>query len=737
MNILDFGAKRGAFCGDAIQRAIDAAAAQGGGRVSVPAGEYETASLILRSNVELHLEAGAVLRFVDDFDAYPVVNIRWEGYEQPCHRPLVYAKNEVNVALTGLGTLEGQGPKWWTAFREKTLSAARPCAVCFEDCTRVRMSDFVVRNSPSWTIHPVRCEDVTIDKLTIANPFDSPNTDGIDPESCRNVRITGCHIDVGDDCIAVKAGTEDALENVPCENIAITGCTMVHGHGGVVLGSEMSGGIRRVSIAGCVFDGTDRGIRIKSRRGRGGVVEDVSVTGVVMNDVLCPLVVNLMYFCGKDGKLPIVSDPNAQPVTERTPHVRRIRMAELPGDERGAAARDAGGADGRACARPASDRPAHRRRARRNRDAARRGIRGNTMSYEKTVWAGEGTLAREQEYNYHWCYERGIITKAWMDVYAATGDRRFYDAAKANVDQYVTADGEILTYEPDKYNLDMICMGRTALRLFKATGEAKYEKACRRLIEQIKGQPTTTEGGFWHKKLYPQQMWLDGIYMACPFLTEFAVTFGEMQWADLAAKQMTLIFDKTRLESGLHAHAWDSARAQRWADPQTGLSPHVWGRAMGWFVMAHADVLAVLPESHPAYARLSLQMKSLLHAVMAARGTDKLWHQVMDRPESAENYAESSCSAMFIYGLAKGKALGLCGAKEEAAARESMDALWAQNVVTAADGYPELTRICKVAGLGGEPYRDGSYGYYVHETVCSGDTKGTAPFLMACCALEV
>ena len=301
MNILDFGAKRGAFCGDAIQRAIDAAAAQGGGRVSVPAGEYETASLVLRSNVELHLEAGAVLRFVDDFDAYPVVNIRWEGYEQPCHRPLVYAKNEVNVALTGLGTLEGQGPKWWTAFRAKTLCAARPCAVCFEDCTRVRMSDFVVRNSPSWTIHPVRCEDVTIDKLTIINPFDSPNTDGIDPESCRNVRITGCHIDVGDDCIAVKAGTEDALENVPCENIAITGCTMVHGHGGVVLGSEMSGGIRRVSIAGCVFDGTDRGIRIKSRRGRGGAVEDVSVTGVVMNDVLCPLVVNLMYFCGKDG----------------------------------------------------------------------------------------------------------------------------------------------------------------------------------------------------------------------------------------------------------------------------------------------------------------------------------------------------------------------------------------------------------------------------------------------------
>ena len=203
MNILDYGARNGEFCGDAIQRAIDAAAAQGGGRVVVPAGEYGTASLVLRSNVELHLQAGAVLRFTDDFDAYPILHIRWEGYEQPCHRPLIYAKNEENVALTGLGTLEGQGRKWWTAFRAKTLDAARPCAVCFEDCTRVRMSDFLVKNSPSWTIHPVRCENVTISDLTIVNPFDSPNTDGIDPESCRNVRITGCHIDVGDDCIAV------------------------------------------------------------------------------------------------------------------------------------------------------------------------------------------------------------------------------------------------------------------------------------------------------------------------------------------------------------------------------------------------------------------------------------------------------------------------------------------------------------------------------------------------------
>ena len=194
---------------------------------------------------------------------------------------------------------------------------------------------------------------------------------------------------------------------------------------------------------------------------------------------------------------------------------------------------------------------------------------------------------------------------------------------------------------------------------------------------------------------------------------------------------MTLIYEKTHLDSGLHAHAWDSARAQQWADPATGRSPHVWGRAMGWFVMAHVDVLMSLPKAHPGYAVLKAQLDSLLHAVVDARGEDGLWHQVMDMPANEENYAESSCSAMFIYGLMRGAELGVAGEEAVAMARESMDTLWAKNVVTAADGYPELTQICKVAGLGGSPYRSGDYEYYIHETVCSGDTKGTAPFLMS------
>ncbi|MBQ9324924.1 MAG: glycoside hydrolase family 28 protein, partial [Clostridia bacterium] len=244
-------------------------------------------------------------------------------------RPMIYAKGQSRIAITGFGTLEGQGKVWWERFRSGKMKLARPCFICFEDCEDVRLLDFRIQNSPSWTIHPLLCRNVLISGITIVNPADSPNTDGIDPESCQNVRILGCHIDVGDDCIAVKAGTEDAKEAVPCENVVIQGCTMVHGHGGVVLGSEMSGSIRRVVVSGCVFDGTDRGIRIKTRRGRGGIVEEVLASDIVMHNVLCPFVINARYFCGKGGRAPEVNDPQALPVDAGTPKIRCIVLSNL------------------------------------------------------------------------------------------------------------------------------------------------------------------------------------------------------------------------------------------------------------------------------------------------------------------------------------------------------------------------------------------------------------------------
>ncbi|MBL0887558.1 glycoside hydrolase family 28 protein [Myceligenerans indicum] len=314
-----------------IQEAIDAAARSGGGTVTVMAGVHRTGALRLRSHVELHLESGARLEFVPDPALYPPVEARWEGAPAVVHSPCLYANGATDVAITGLGTIDGGGAPWWDTFRNSPadLDHPRPTLIGLHECERVTIRDVSLRNSPSWTVHPLLCEDVSVSGVRIHNPADSPNTDGINPESCRNVRISGCHIDVGDDCITIKSGTERSPQRVPCENVTVTGCTMVRGHGGVVIGSEMSGGVRNVVISACVFQGTDRGIRVKARRGRGGVVEDVRVSDLVMSDVMCPLVVNPFYFCGPDGKEPHVADRDPHPVDDSTPSFRRIHVAHV------------------------------------------------------------------------------------------------------------------------------------------------------------------------------------------------------------------------------------------------------------------------------------------------------------------------------------------------------------------------------------------------------------------------
>ncbi|WP_019640761.1 glycoside hydrolase family 28 protein, partial [Paenibacillus fonticola] len=305
-NIVDYGAVSGSTLPvtEAIARAIDAASAAGGGTVYVPAGTYHTGAIFMKSNIELRLSPGAVLSFSTDPADYPAVESRWEGVKRQVHASCIYGSDLHNVSITGSGTLEGNGQPWWDKHRNRPeeLEYPRPKMISFDRCERVTIKDITLKNSPSWTINPICCYNVTIDNLFILNPADSPNTDGINPESCTNVRISNCNIDVGDDCIAIKAGTEDTAERIPCENITITNCTMVHGHGAVVLGSEMSGDIRNVTISNCVFKQTDRGIRLKSRRGRGGVVEDIRISNIVMEDVICPFILKLYYFCGPRGK---------------------------------------------------------------------------------------------------------------------------------------------------------------------------------------------------------------------------------------------------------------------------------------------------------------------------------------------------------------------------------------------------------------------------------------------------
>ena len=318
----------------AIQAAIDACAQAGGGTLFFPAGKYVTGSLFLRSHITLHLDAGATLLGSEDPTDYPIISSRWEGVEQKTYAPLITGRDLTHIAVVGRGTIDGRGAHWWQRFQAGTLAYPRPRLIAFANCTHVLIEDITAINSPSWTINPVRCENVTVSKVTIVNPADSPNTDGINPDSCRNVQIANCYVSAGDDCITIKSGveTEDKDTRVPCSNITITNCTMANGHGGVVIGSEMSGSVRNVVISNCVFVGTDRGIRFKSRRGRGGIVEDIRVTNIVMTGVLCPITMNLYYAPGAWGNT-IIADKRPHPVDDGTPHFRRIHLSHITARE--------------------------------------------------------------------------------------------------------------------------------------------------------------------------------------------------------------------------------------------------------------------------------------------------------------------------------------------------------------------------------------------------------------------
>lgn len=314
----------------ALQAAIDSCAGEGG-TVWIPAGNYVTGSLFLHSNLTLYLDAGATLLGSEDPNDYPIIESRWEGTHQLTYAPLITGQNLDHITISGQGTINGRGEVWWSAFKAKKLSYPRPRLISFADCSNVLIEGITAINSPAWTVNPVRCENVIIRGLNIYNPADSPNTDGINPDSCRLVRISDCLVSVGDDCITIKAGTQHEHPELraACRDITITNCTLERGHGGVVIGSEMSGDVHNVVISNCIFIGTDRGIRLKSRRGRGGTVENINVSNIIMDGVLCPFTMNLYYHCNGAQGDSTVSDKNPRPVDEGTPAFRRIHISHV------------------------------------------------------------------------------------------------------------------------------------------------------------------------------------------------------------------------------------------------------------------------------------------------------------------------------------------------------------------------------------------------------------------------
>lgn len=331
LNVCDYG-----VIGDgktnntqSIAKVIELAHEQGGGTVYFPPGRYVTGTIELKDNMTLFLDSGAVILGSDDPKDYPMITKETlPGYNREGHSGLVKALKRSNVTITGRGVIDGRGMNWWN----NPKNEHRPRAVQPILCDNVLIEGITIKNSAMWTVHPVCCSNVTINGITIKNPSDSPNTDGINPESCSNVHISNCTIDVGDDCLTLKSGTEDddLQKQYPCENIVVTNCTMLNGHGGVVIGSEMSGGVKNVTISNCVFNGTDRGIRIKTRRKRGGCIEDVIISNILMNDVLVPFVINGYYQCGGtdpgDGEL---FSLEKNPVTANTPVIKNINIANI------------------------------------------------------------------------------------------------------------------------------------------------------------------------------------------------------------------------------------------------------------------------------------------------------------------------------------------------------------------------------------------------------------------------
>ena len=314
---------------EAFAEAVADMEAAGGGTLFVPPGTYPTRSIELKSNMTLYLDAGSELFFLDDIENYERLTGNFEGITRTMYKPCIYMSHAENVTVKGEGVINGNGRAWWERIWAKDLEDARPCLIYFEHCERVRIEGVKLTMSPAWTVHPLFSNNVVIHGITIQNPSDSPNTDGINPDSCTNVRISDCLIDVGDDCIAIKSGVEDSEVFRPCENITIVNCNMIHGHGGVVIGSEMSGGVRNVTVSNCVFQDTDRGIRLKTRRRRGGYMEKLTFSNIIMDRVMCPFVFNMYYFCGKLGKEPWVSDPAPAPVDGGTPSIRDLNINNI------------------------------------------------------------------------------------------------------------------------------------------------------------------------------------------------------------------------------------------------------------------------------------------------------------------------------------------------------------------------------------------------------------------------
>ena len=841
--VTKFGAKAEATAVDnqrAIQKAIDRCSKRGGGRVVVPAGlTFKTGAIELKSGVNLVIEQGAVLEFVFQPELYPVVETSWEGLDCYNLSPCVYAFRATDIAITGKGTLDGGGSSetWWPwcgsprfGWREGMVSqkaearprllqngedgvpmkdeqgrpnpqrtfkagdGLRPQLVCLNQCQRVLLEDVTLLRSPFWVIHPLKSTDVTVRRVRIIN--DGPNGDGCDPESCDRVLIEDCFFNTGDDCIAIKSGrNRDGRERaMPSQNIIIRRCEMKNGHGGVVIGSEISGGCKNVFAHDCVMDSPnlDRVLRIKTNSCRGGVIENINVKDIRVGQCGESVVkINLDYehneICCR-GNYPTVRNVNVENVTcERSKY-----GVQIIGLNEDTYVYDINVSN---CRFNGVEQGNYQSGKVRNVSFDRLYVNGSLCLQQKpyknySQWMTYSEMQRTPEpymldfsTRPKWSYVMGIELEGMLDTYLRYGDQKIMDYCKTYTDTMINAQGDIRGYNILDYNLDNIRTGHFVTRMYQQLPEQKNLVAMQTLMKQLQDQPrTVVDKVYWHKAIYAYQVWLDGIFMGLPFrcLTAALLAPPAKEKArkaatvqpgfarlspqqkaiyDDAVNQLTITYNRTLdPKTGLNRHAYDENRNMFWADPVTGLSQHCWGRAQGWYTMALIEVLDAVPEDYARRGELIELLRKDLDAVI--KWQDKktgLWYQVMDSPGREGNYLESTCSSMFAYVLLKAYRKGYLGTKYREAGIKAYRGIVNRFIRVNDDHTISLTNCCAVAGLGpgispqveaalkrinpkAKPKesrnRDGSYSYYLSEPVRDNDAKGIGPFIWASLEME-
>ena len=850
-DITKYGAKPTATAAKnqkAIQKAIDKCSAKGGGRVVVPAGKkFLTAAIQLKSGVNLVIEEGAVLEFAFQPELYPIVPTRWEGLDCWNLSPLIYAYKAKDIAITGRGTIDGGGSNqtWWPwcgnkrfgmkeggiaqnmGARARLLKQAedgvdmdqrrfgpkdglRPQMINFNQCNGILIENVTLLRSPFWVIHPLLSQDITVRGVHINN--DGPNGDGCDPESCDRVLIENCFFNTGDDCIAIKSGrNNDGREGgqgrfagTPSKNIIIRGCKMQNGHGGVVIGSEISGGCQNVYAENCEMDSPslDRVLRIKTNSCRGGIIENINMRNINVGQCReAVLKINTDYepreICCR-GFYPTVRNVTMENVTCK----RSKYGVMIVGYQDEKLSNTINNINVRNCHFDGvHDKAVHQVGRAENVTYANLVVNGSLVLQNPpykhySEWLTYSEMKRVPK-SYlldfskkpKWSYVMGIELEGMLDTYLKYGGEDIRKYCQEYTDTMINQKGDIRGYNILDYNLDNIRTGHFVTRMYQNWPEQKNLLAMQTMMKQLQNQPRTiADKVYWHKAIYAYQVWLDGIFMGLPFRTLTApittpksksrkhrattpagspagITASSLSPAvlaiyDDAVNQLKITYQRTLdPKTGLNRHAYDETRKTFWADRQTGLSQHCWGRAQGWYTMALIEVLDALPADYARRAEVIDLLQKDFDAIL--KWQDKqtgVWYQVMDAPGREGNYLESTCSSMFAYALLKAYRKGYVGEKYRDAGIRAYKGIIKNFIKVNVDKTISLTNCCAVAGLGPAATpevqaamkqvnpkgsvkenrkRDGSYQYYLSEPIRDNDAKGVGPFIWASLEMEM